>query len=367
MKFKTYVIVILISLLCNCATKESAVEAKNKRQENTYKDKIDYIMTQYLLDNSQFVISEIDNIENASPQEKAILDYVKGLSYFKLGLYHTAVNSFLASEKSIPMKQELYNNIGICYYYLGDYENALRYLHEAYLFDPSYKIAVDNYNLVASDDVTNESYLEIPLQAYSDNCSIYLCAGWMNYYLGRFPDAVYYFKKSIEIAPDYVMGYMALGILYDTIRNYKSALEYYQQAVELDSLYPDLWNNIGVTYSHLSMFDESEESFLKAIELNKNYPHPYNNLGFLYLRQDAKKSISYFEFAIAKNNYYPELLAESYGGLAIALYFQGDVDKAHELKQTALNYSYKLGDIIYLKEYLHWQDIFIKVFLEEIE
>ncbi|MBN1799564.1 MAG: tetratricopeptide repeat protein [Spirochaetales bacterium] len=348
-------------LLFNCSTNKEPIK------ETTYNDKIDYIMTQYLLNNSQCVISEIDAIENASPEQRAILDYVKGLSYFKLGLYHAAVNSFLAAEKNIPMKQELYNNIGICYYYLGDYENALRYLHEAFLFDPAYKIAVDNYNLVASEDRTDESFLEIPLQAFSDNCSIYLCAGWMNYYLDRFPDAVYYFKKAIEIAPDYVMGYMALGFLYDTAKNYASALEYYRQAIELDSLYPDLWNNIGITYSHLSMPDKSKESFLKAIELNKDYPHPYNNLGFLYLHEDINKSIYYFERALAKNNYYPELLAESCGGLALALYFQGSLQKAHELKQTALEHNYKMSEIIYLKEYLHWPDDFINIFMEQIE
>jgi tetratricopeptide (TPR) repeat protein len=98
---------------------------------------------------------------------------------------------------------------------------------------------------------------------------------------GRFDEVINKLKKSIELEPENVSLYLALGDSYKEVKDTENAIDYYQQALEIDPDYFLALYNLGVVYySHafdLNMeandlpFDETEKYNKVLAEANEYF------------------------------------------------------------------------------------------------
>ena len=157
---------------------------------------------------------------------------------------------------------DAYNNIGIVYDYLGDYDKALEF---------------ENKALEIKKEVLGEKH--------ADTANSYNNIGVVYEELGDYNEALEYHNKALEIRKE-VLGekhtntatsYNNIGVVYDNLGDYDKALEYFIKALEifkevLGENHRDTansYNNIGNVYYNLGDYNEALKLYNKALEIRK--------------------------------------------------------------------------------------------------
>jgi type IV pilus assembly protein PilF len=95
--------------------------------------------------------------------------------------------------------------------------------------------------------------------------------------------SLHYFKKTLELKPDYSEAWNDLGILYSKSQKWDPAIQSFQRAVD-NLLYktPDIaYNNMGLVYYRKGEYQKAIECYMKAIN-TFHYATYYTNLGLAY-------------------------------------------------------------------------------------
>ena len=155
-------------------------------------------------------------------------------------------NKFL---KLVPNSDYAYSEIGDCYRWLDDYENALKSYAKAIQINPN-----------------NPDY-------YNERAHIF------NVDLDDYEQAIAEYKKILEIKFDnakeatsnYVDAYIDIGNIYRLdLKDYKQAIESYSRAVELNPNYAQAYYWLGRCYELLGDNAKAQADFAKAKELGYN-------------------------------------------------------------------------------------------------
>lgn len=115
-------------------------------------------------------------------------------------------------------------------------------------------------------------------------------------------------EKCIELAPDFSMAYIQLGVTHARTGNFGKAVEYLQTATVITPDVPEVYNYLGETYMQLLQapgsgvdFDMVQSMFEKAIELDPTYPMAYINQGNLLVSKGSEfghAALELFERAV---------------------------------------------------------------------
>ena len=269
---------------------EKDIETRIKEALNAYKE-------------ADKTAKEID-----CPAEK----YIKLLNEYGIFLYKYAYyeESIEVNLRFIRLSEETngqnkttavsYNNIGIVYYNLGEYDKALEYYFKA---------------LEIQKAVLGEKHRDTAV-SYNNIGAVY-----QN--LGDYDKALEYHNKALEIRKevleekhsDTAISYGNIGAVYGNLGDYDKALEHFIKALEitkdvLGEKHPDtagFYYNIGLVYDELGDYDKALEYYNKALEifkdvLGENHPHTaasYNNIGVVYDNLgDDGKALEYFNKAL---------------------------------------------------------------------
>jgi glycosyltransferase involved in cell wall biosynthesis len=137
-------------------------------------------------------------------------------------------------------RYELHFHLGLAYGYSGDLELA----KTAYM------------NAIA---------IEIPeiakLAAYLNLGNIYQELHQKN--------AIAYFEKVTQIAPDFAQGHFNYGIALKTSGCFTDAIAAYQKAISLEANYAEAHQNLGVVLMKIGYFQEAIAAFTTAIQLHE--------------------------------------------------------------------------------------------------
>ena len=199
------------------------------------------------------------------------------------------------------------------------------------------------------------SYYKKALQIEPDYASAYYNLGIAYGSLGLYKDAVEVCKQTIRIDPDFTMAYYILGNAYDSLGLYKEAIEAYKQVIRIDPNNANAYYNLGINYDSLGLYKESVEACKQTIRIDPNLVNAYNNLGSAYDHLGLyKEAIEAFKQAIRIN----PGSAMAYSNLGIAykrlgLYKEAieaykqviRIDPNHTNTHLSLGLSYfKIGD-----------------------
>ena len=214
-----------------------------------------------------------------------------GMAYYRLGMYSEALEYYKRDliicervrGKQHPDTATSYNNIGAIYDAQGDYPKALRYYKKGLnickrLLDPNDPDIATSYNNIG---------LVYSIQ-------------------GDYSKALKIFRKASTIAeralgvdhPATAMYYNNIGMIYNYIGEYQKALKYYGNALaifenELGFDHPDTattYSNIGMVYDNLCEYSHALEYYKKDLEVCEKvfgFSHPntataYNNIGGVF-------------------------------------------------------------------------------------
>ncbi len=221
--------------------------------------------------------------------------YLMNVISYKLAHSHQDSAMNLAEEtfqyaKSVGMEgaeAKSLKNMGVIYWYKGEYEHAL-----------------DAYKAAA------EIFQKLGLQRNLSNCRLGIATIYGM--KGDYPAALDFFQaalKGLDTINDREIissCYTNIGIVHKKLKNYELALQYYSLALRIASLIDDEYGigqcllNMGVIRMEQKDFNTAKDYFIKALEINQKHNKGRSNgicltnLGDLYHRQKQWDSAAYF-------------------------------------------------------------------------
>lgn len=209
-------------------------------------------------------------------------------------------------------------------------------------------------------------YTEV-LKVDPENINCLYLMGLINYQKGKLDNAVDYANKALSIRPAFDI-YKTLADIYLDKREFDNALVALKKAVEFDPDYIEGYLNIGLILQAQNKLDEAVEYYKKTISLNPDYYLAYDNLGAIYLdKGDLNESLTYYQKSMTLNPDNPNVyfnLANVFRGLnnhenAIEFYH-----KSLKLKPTDAECYFKIGICYLMKENF---DLAIESFKKALE
>ena len=195
--------------------------------------------------------------------DKLFVSYnAMGLAYADMGLYLASFSCYRQAINIYPSRYDVCNNIGLTYYWLGKYQEALKFLEKA----------LSNYGTskeLKARDVAN-TLNNIGLVYNSLNN---LDKAKDNYLL-----ALELREKDLGLDhPDVAQSYNNLGLLFEAQKEYDKALEYHLHALEirkktLGVSHPDTidsYRGVGSMYIFLGQAEEALSYLQKALDIGE--------------------------------------------------------------------------------------------------
>ncbi|MFA5060514.1 MAG: tetratricopeptide repeat protein [Candidatus Omnitrophota bacterium] len=187
-------------------------------------------------------------------------------------------------------------NLGWIYLEIGQVSDAILAFERVIAQDPlneqSYMDVLGAYFKVIKKGQNDARYKEA--QAKVANAYIYLiqkkspaAASYFNlgYIYGEQGDlktAIDFYKKALEINPQYAKALYNLANAYTDMELYNEAVNLYRRAIKIDPKNSDVYLGLGVAYTALGNHQEAVSCYKKAIEVNPSNSNAYFNLAFSY-------------------------------------------------------------------------------------
>lgn len=271
--------------------------------------------------------------------------YYKADSLIRLGKYQQSVemyqqfiNSGKKEDKEDWLKvSESWNNIGVCYYVLQEFDKSAASFEVAMGIDrennfETYSERLSNLGMVfKKQGYYNRaiSYYEEALKlaeekGNKENIAIFLNnIGSIYDEWGRYDKAIEYFERSLRIKQEtdnkegIAKSLNNIGMVYYAWQKHEEAILNFKEALALDLELGDKrqmalrYNNIGLSFFELSKYDSADVYYNQALNINielgitDQVATQYNNLGMIYLqKKDYDKASNYLKLAL---NIYEEL------------------------------------------------------------
>lgn len=125
---------------------------------------------------------------------------------------------------------------------------------------------------------------------------------------GKTEKAIYYYERSLALAPDVFALNYNLGDLYLAKGQVDRALKLFLRAENLNPGIPEVHGKLGEIYMGENKFELAEGYFKKAVELNPKYPSVLRNLGILnyYHLGRHRQGVAYFSRSLSLDPDQPE-------------------------------------------------------------
>jgi tetratricopeptide (TPR) repeat protein len=139
--------------------------------------------------------------------------------------------------------------------------------------------------------------------------SIVLCniSGASSAGLRQFDAAIKYYKKALEIKPDYAEAYYNMGIALKDKGDLDAAIDSYKKALEIKPDYVGAYFNTGNILKDKGDLEAAIDSYKKALEIKPDHAEAYNNIGLtLKDKGDLEEAINSYKKALEINPDYFE-------------------------------------------------------------
>ncbi|CAM2723982.1 unnamed protein product, partial [Rotaria socialis] len=221
-------------------------------------------------------------------------------------------------------------------------------------------------------DQAEELYNELLENAStdSDRAFNYHQLGWLKHDQGKYPEAVKFYQKYLEIKrkilpeddASLASTYGNIDAVYKKMGEYSRALEFYKKSlkikeISLPPIHPSLatsYCSIGLVYNKMDEYSRALEFYkkslkIKEISLPANHPSlatSYNNIGLVYKNMgEYSKALEFYEKSlkikeISLPTNHPGL-ATSYNNIGLLYENMGEYSKALPYLEKALSIKQK--------------------------
>ena len=234
------------------------------------------------------------------------------MNEFQLGYFESAESAYSKAINLSPAYAEVYNNRGVLYLELKQYDKAYTDFAQAITLKQNYYEASINRAIVLKERKQFADALEalaLIITQDPENITAYNNQGVVLVELKLFDQALTSFTEAIRINKNYVEAYNNRGNVLHRLKRYNDALADFEEAIRIDPDYADAHNNKGNALKELGYFDQALDSYDAALKINSRYFQAYNNKGNVL--KDLKlfdEALKNYSKAIEINSEYPPAL-----------------------------------------------------------
>lgn len=229
------------------------------------------------------------------------------------GLVTLQRNAVYGSERTLwedtvahrPANARAQNNLGLSYYHLGRFDDAIARYRESLRLDPT--VANTHYNLGLA---------------------------FMN--SGRLAEAVAPFEETVRILPYYFYAQQNLGIVLTKLGRSQEALAHFAEALRFDPSPAETHFHFGVALAELGRWAEAADHYAQALRINPRYAEAQSNWGVALFQMNASAAaIKHFDEALRLKPDSPDVHYNL--GLALASLGRTTEAAAHYAEAVRLN------------------------------
>jgi tetratricopeptide (TPR) repeat protein len=199
-----------------------------------------------------------------------------------------------AYSKAIQLKPHAwtYNNRGIAYADLKQYQLAIDDYNQSLAINPDYDLAYNNrgaayaglkqYQL-AIDDFNNAIAID------SNNADAYNNRGLAYAYLEQYQKAIDDFNSTIAINSNNAEAYNNRGLTYAYLEQYQLAINDFNSAIAIAPNFTSAYNNRSLAYLNQQQYQLAIEDCNKAIALKRDFAEAYYNRSLVYYELEERE------------------------------------------------------------------------------
>ena len=225
-----------------------------------------------------------------------------GIFYYDLKRWEDAITNYKKAINLDNSNPVFYENLGLAFEKMNNDAEAEKAYKEAAKFDKETgnyfnRLGVFYYN--HKDYLQSVQYYVKALDLKPDE-PVYLENICLSYeQMGMQDKAEPYYLKILEKQPADDKISNMLGILYYKNKEYDKALTYYNKAIEINNKNPIYHENVGILYRDINKIREAIAAFEKALELNPKSDVTWNDTGVLYFNlEEYDKALEHYNKAI---------------------------------------------------------------------
>ncbi len=230
--------------------------------------KIYYVLFAFLF----FISCASKNISSEKKIKLAVANQRIGEEYYKAGNYTAALKTLLEVYETIPDDPYLNNSMGLVYLAKQRYELAEQHFKTAIKIRPDFIRAKNNlgatylkqkkWNLAikcfeqVSDNILYATP-EIPLSNL----------GWAYFHQKMYKRAKSYFKKALDIQPDFLFAVHGLSSIYIQTGYYSQAINYLHYKLTVKPRAAILHSDLAKAYEAIENYNQAKKSWNLVLKL----------------------------------------------------------------------------------------------------
>lgn len=257
----------------------------------------------------------------------------RGMSYYNLGQYETAIQDFTSAIELNDSSDVYYGNRASAYYQLGSYSLAAEDFSTALSLKPGktdylvgrgncythleeYEKALEDYNEAISQDSSL-------LTAYTNRAAV-------EFRLEMYEQAAQDYTSCLSLDPENASYYWNRAEAYRLNSQPGQALSDYLEYASLGGeLTAEYYSSLGQAYQANQQYDQAADSFSDAVALDPdNYTFYEGRANVRFLQEDYESAVADYTLALEKGADASEDAAVIYGNLGYSYYQIGDLESA---------------------------------------
>lgn len=212
------------------------------------------------------------DISSEKKDQIALKTQQLGEVYYHSGQYTAALKKLLEAYKTIPDDPLLNNSLGLVYLAKDKYTLAETHFKKALELKPDYLQAKNNLGATYIKQKKWEPAIKC-FQEVSDNI---LCSdpetsltnlGWVYFHQERYKQAKSYFKKALDIKPDFLVALHGVASIYIKMGHYSQALRFLHYNLIQNPEAAILHSDLAKTYEALKKYRQAKKSWELVVKL----------------------------------------------------------------------------------------------------
>ena len=226
----------------------------------------------------QTSVTEIDSVSytvynQKDDEKKAKALWRMGSALCASGDFRGAIGRFLEALNLGINDADLYNELGLAYMQIGEYEESLVYLKKTtsmrFDFSPAYNNMGTAYFLLKDyDNAINSFNMALKNTLYATPQLAYHNMGWTYFEKGDVISAIKNYEKALVLDPYYSLCRIKLGLAYEKVGDPTKAFDSYSKALELTPGYAPARFSLYKLYYSFGMVEKAINELNLIIEEN---------------------------------------------------------------------------------------------------
>jgi tetratricopeptide (TPR) repeat protein len=158
---------------------------------------------------------------------------VGGMKRLKDGKYKLALKDFLKASEKEPTNSKSWNLIAQTYLKLKEFENAIDAIDKAIALDQSNSLYWQIRGTILMQNGRHKvaiTSIENAIKLKPSDVS-YMLRGQCSYQLNELEEALFFFKKVLEIDPEHPLGNQMIGLTYFKMSEFEKAISPLEKAL----------------------------------------------------------------------------------------------------------------------------------------